>query len=231
MWRQAGQFQGNSQVSTWLLAITRNMALSVLRRRTMEELDESAAEAGIHITDAEMAKWIEDNFKTTSNYVDYVSSFHVSRLEFEAVLRKIRYRNGEPAWRERNHYFADWCRSNIGNGVCRPVEVAGSVKLNKSSDSEPGLGRRSWTLDVIPPAMLLASSSKFIAGDIVGFVSRRTNLDYFHTGFVAFGGKGELLLRHASSTRRRVIDEPMTRFLAVNGVKSAVWPAPRRTPV
>jgi RNA polymerase sigma-70 factor (ECF subfamily) len=44
VWRRAGQFQGNSQVSTWLLAITRNMALSVLRRRSTEELDESAAE-------------------------------------------------------------------------------------------------------------------------------------------------------------------------------------------
>lgn len=138
---------------------------------------------------------------------------------FEAMLRKVRYHNGELAWRERNHYFADWCRNNVDNGVCRTVAVDGSAKLNKSSNSEPGLGRRSWTLDVIPPAVLLASASKVMAGDIVGFVSRRANLDYFHTGFVAFGGKGELLLRHASSTRRRVIDEPMTRFLAVNGVK------------
>jgi N-acetylmuramoyl-L-alanine amidase-like len=139
--------------------------------------------------------------------------------EFETALRRIRYRNGEIAWRERNHYFADWCRNNVDNGICRFVPIADTVRIDKSSDSEPGLGRRSWALGVLPQQTLLANASKLMTGDIVGFVSRRANLDYSHTGFVAFGRKGELLLRHASSTRRRVIEEPMVRFLRVNGVK------------
>ena len=46
VWRQAGRFQGGSQVTTWLLAIARNKALSALQRRSNEELDEDAA-AGI----------------------------------------------------------------------------------------------------------------------------------------------------------------------------------------
>jgi RNA polymerase sigma factor (sigma-70 family) len=33
VWRQAAKFQARSQVSTWLLAIARNKALAVLRRR------------------------------------------------------------------------------------------------------------------------------------------------------------------------------------------------------
>jgi RNA polymerase sigma-70 factor (ECF subfamily) len=45
VWRQAGRFQGRSQVTTWLLAIARNKALSALRRRSTEELDEEAAAA------------------------------------------------------------------------------------------------------------------------------------------------------------------------------------------
>ena len=45
VWRQAGRFQGRSQVTTWLLAIARNKALSALRRRSTEELDEDAAAA------------------------------------------------------------------------------------------------------------------------------------------------------------------------------------------
>src|SRR3954465_6889983 len=45
VWRQAGRFEGRSQVSTWLLAIARFKALSALRRRPDEELDEEAAEA------------------------------------------------------------------------------------------------------------------------------------------------------------------------------------------
>jgi RNA polymerase sigma-70 factor (ECF subfamily) len=45
VWRQAGKFEGRSAVSTWLLSIARFKALSVLRRRTEEELDEDATEA------------------------------------------------------------------------------------------------------------------------------------------------------------------------------------------
>src|SRR5437870_832418 len=44
VWRQADRFESRSQVSTWLMAIARNKALSVLRRRTTEELDEEVAE-------------------------------------------------------------------------------------------------------------------------------------------------------------------------------------------
>ena len=45
VWRQAAGFQARSQVGTWLLAIARNKALSTLRRRSTEELDEDAAAA------------------------------------------------------------------------------------------------------------------------------------------------------------------------------------------
>src|SRR5829696_9989225 len=45
VWRQAGSFEGRSAVSTWLLAIARFKALSALRRRPEEELDEEAAAA------------------------------------------------------------------------------------------------------------------------------------------------------------------------------------------
>jgi RNA polymerase sigma-70 factor (ECF subfamily) len=45
VWRQAGRFQGRSQVTTWLLAIARNKALSALQRRSTEELDEEVVAA------------------------------------------------------------------------------------------------------------------------------------------------------------------------------------------
>ena len=45
VWRQAGRFEGRSAVSTWLLAIARFKALSALRRRPDEELDEETAQA------------------------------------------------------------------------------------------------------------------------------------------------------------------------------------------
>jgi len=45
VWRHAGRFQGRSQVTTWLLAIARNKALSALQHRWTEELDEAAVAA------------------------------------------------------------------------------------------------------------------------------------------------------------------------------------------
>ena len=44
VWRQAERFEGRSQVTTWLLAIARNKSLSLLRRRSSEELDDEVAE-------------------------------------------------------------------------------------------------------------------------------------------------------------------------------------------
>src|SRR5437016_749584 len=45
IWRQAGRFEGRSAVSTWMLSIARFKALSALRRRPDEELDEETAQA------------------------------------------------------------------------------------------------------------------------------------------------------------------------------------------
>ncbi|HWX83064.1 MAG TPA: sigma-70 family RNA polymerase sigma factor [Xanthobacteraceae bacterium] len=45
VWRNAHQFQGNSRVSTWILAIARFKALSALRRRKDDELDDDQAAA------------------------------------------------------------------------------------------------------------------------------------------------------------------------------------------
>src|SRR5215813_2236816 len=42
VWRNAGAFKGRSSVSTWLLAIARNKAMTLLRHRTVEPLDEDA---------------------------------------------------------------------------------------------------------------------------------------------------------------------------------------------
>src|SRR5205085_10786262 len=44
VWRQANKFEGRAAVSTWLLAIARFKALSMLRRKPEQELDEETAE-------------------------------------------------------------------------------------------------------------------------------------------------------------------------------------------
>ena len=45
VWRQASRFEARSQVSTWLLAIARFKALSALRKRPEEALDDDRAAA------------------------------------------------------------------------------------------------------------------------------------------------------------------------------------------
>ena len=44
VWRHADQFEARSQVATWLLAIARHKALSTLRRRSTDELDQDVIE-------------------------------------------------------------------------------------------------------------------------------------------------------------------------------------------
>jgi len=44
IWRSAAKFEGRSQVTTWMLSIARFKALSQLRKRSEEELDEGMAE-------------------------------------------------------------------------------------------------------------------------------------------------------------------------------------------
>ena len=45
VWRQAGTFEGRSSVSTWLLSIARFKALSAVRKRADDALDDETAEA------------------------------------------------------------------------------------------------------------------------------------------------------------------------------------------
>ena len=66
---------------------------------------------------------------------------------------------------------------------------------------------------------MLANEKLLAAGDIIGFTSQRSNLDYYHTGLVAFGKDGTLLLRHASQSRGRVVEEKMATFVTVNPVQ------------
>src|SRR6201993_5567439 len=61
VWRGARGFKGRSQVSTWLLAIARNKALSAMRARLDEQLDDEMATA---IADA------ADDAETTANKRD-----------------------------------------------------------------------------------------------------------------------------------------------------------------
>jgi hypothetical protein len=139
--------------------------------------------------------------------------------EFETSLRRIRYDHGNVQWDRRNHYFAEWSQRNIENKICQPVLIEPSIVIDKTVTWHRALGKRQISILAIPKATFLDNAKMLAAGDIIGFTSRRSDLDYFHTGLVAFGKNGELLLRHASKSRGRVIEEKMATFVDVNPVK------------
>ena len=139
--------------------------------------------------------------------------------EFETSLRRIRYDHGNVQYDRRNHYFADWCQRNIENGICRPVKIEPSIVIDKTLTWHREFGQHPVSISAIAKETLLENAKLLAPGDIIGFTSRRVGLDYYHTGLVAFGKTGELLLRNASQSRGRVVEDKMATFVSVNPVK------------
>lgn len=133
---------------------------------------------------------------------------------FADVLREIRYHKGAVNWFERNHYFFEWCENNVDNKICRWLDLPGEVGITKTVDSQKGLSKRRFSMRVIPHEVLRKNADELASGDIIGFVSRRPDLDYFHCGFVVTAAKRPPLLRHASESHGRVLEERLDAFLA-----------------
>lgn len=148
---------------------------------------------------------------------------------FADTLRDIRYRQGQVNWFERNHYFFEWCQRNVDNKTCRWVELDGAVDLAKTVDSQKGLSKRHFAMRVIPRQTLLANADEITTGDIVGFVSRRPDLDYFHCGFLV--RDRALMLRHASESHHKVLDERLADFLARYRVRYVTLVRPQEVAV
>lgn len=164
---------------------------------------------------------VRDDAFDCVTYCEVVLAAAISRDTgaFETSLRRIRYNQGTVQWRERNHYFADWNQRNIENRICEPVTMAPSVAITKTVAWHGALGNHRVSMVGIPPSTFFANTRLLKPGDIIGFTSRRPNLDFFHTGLIAFGNGGNVLLRHASKSKGRVMDDDMAAFFRTNGVK------------
>ena len=138
--------------------------------------------------------------------------------QYQHLLRRIRYAQGEVRWAERNHDFAQWSRRIVENKICRPVDIAPVAIIEKTLTGD-GLGMRRYAISAVATPTLMANRKALQVGDVIGFVSRRSELDFFHTGFIAFNRRDALMLRHASQSRGRVVDDDMASFVAATGVK------------
>jgi RNA polymerase sigma-70 factor (ECF subfamily) len=77
VWRQAGKFEGRSAVSTWMLSIARFKALSALRRKPEQELDEeTAAQIEDHADNPETALAKKDKAAVLRQALSKLSADH-----------------------------------------------------------------------------------------------------------------------------------------------------------
>jgi RNA polymerase sigma-70 factor, ECF subfamily len=82
LWQQAGSFKRNSQVSTWILAIARYKALSGLRSRSDEPLDDDAAAAIVDpAEDAEATVDHQDRRAIIRRCLSQLSAIHWEVLD------------------------------------------------------------------------------------------------------------------------------------------------------
>ncbi len=79
-------------------------------------------------------------------------------VEFETLLRRIRYDRGNVQYDQRNHYFADWCKRNIENGICKPVAIEPSVVIDKTVTCTREFGRHPVSIVAVSKQTLLQNA-------------------------------------------------------------------------
>jgi hypothetical protein len=146
--------------------------------------------------------------------------------EFADYLRKIRYQSGIVHWRRRNHYLTFWIRNNIRAGLVRSIlppvrRVSKDRMLNMVPDLAPVRSRFSC----IPKGLLPRIAERLRTGDLIFFASTRPHLDVFHCGILVRDG-GRLLLRHASRSRKGVVEQELSEFLKNNRMAGVIFVRP-----
>lgn len=133
--------------------------------------------------------------------------------EFEANLIRIRYKNGEVSWQKRNHYMVDWWRNNEREGFIRNITRGGeAVVKTRVLNVVEGLPIHRVTFRTFPKRKFKSLANRIETGDLVCFASAKRNLDVFHTG-ILIRREEEVMLRHATRTVGRVIEQSLEDFL------------------
>ena len=153
------------------------------------------------------------------------------------LLNDIRYEKGKPSYEARNHIMeAQWLPFNLKKGYLKSIAASlpkGHIKqthkrltaqtwefpegrsLKLPSGARP-LGR--FELEMIPVAQALPLFSKLPEGSLIVFIradSPRLITRVRHLGLLVHGPGGPML-RHASRTFKKVVDEPIERYIRRN---------------
>jgi len=149
-----------------------------------------------------------------------------SPKDLDAAVRQVRYQGSRVSLETRLHYcIPDWITqpwpardisANVGGASLQFTRRT----IDRAALLEPRLGGRKLNIPVqtvatgyIPRASVADVESRIPHGSIGMFVLDNPNIVIGHLGFL-FRKDGTLLLRHASQTRKQVIDEPLSDYLA-----------------
>ncbi len=159
-------------------------------------------------------------------FLDYVEAMRLSGsyTSFRRNLRKVRYRSGRVAYKNRKHFFTDWRAHNKGFVEDVSGEVGGQATqtlekvLNVKEDGTcylPGIVPLSRRIDYIPASAIDEKvMGRLSTGDYVGIYSELPGLDVSHVGIISKDGNA-VYLRHASSSpaNRKVVDQDFFAYM------------------
>ena len=167
---------------------------------------------------------------------------------FKNALTQVRYRDGIlNGYTSRLHYFSDWIRNNEQMGFVKECtsETACSqpkelwldfmtthvdsylpMKKNPELVKEMAAHEKNWQgtiVSYIPKENLDLSPEelKIKDGDVLAMVTNIKGLDIVHVGF-AFWKEGKLHLLHASSSAKKVIEDPKTQYESSKNTKAHI---------
>ena len=167
---------------------------------------------------------------------------------FRKALTHIRYRDGIlNGYTSRLHYFSDWIRNNEQMGFVKectsetacsePKElwldfmtthVDSYLPMKKDPElvQEMAAHEKNWqgtVVSYIPKEKLNLSPEelKIKDGDVLAMVTNIKGLDIVHVGF-AFWKDNQLHLLHASSSAKKVIEDPKTQYESSKNTKAHI---------
>jgi hypothetical protein len=159
--------------------------------------------------------------------LDYVESMRRSFSfdEFKENLRKVRYRGGDLSFKNRNHFFTDWCKFNSNFIDDVTIQIGGKKVrsimklLNQREDGSyylPGIKLKDRLITYLPVDMIDdAILRELRTGDYIGIYSEKQGLDVSHVG-IFINEENKTYLRHASSLKNhgKVVDQDFKDYMA-----------------
>lgn len=158
-------------------------------------------------------------------FIDYIEAMRLSASfsEFKDNLRMVRYKAGRVAFENRNHFFTDWVELNLEfvEDVTEGIGGKSAIKVEKMINvKEDG----TYFLNGINPKQRIVKYihsvaiddsiiSKLNTGDYAGIYSDIKGLDVSHVGII-IKDSDKVYLRHASSVKRKVVDEDFGTYMS-----------------